>query len=378
MRRAWIISAIVAKDLREFSRDRLWMILAPISIAFVIAIFWILPPTVDETITVGLYPPELLLALESLGEQEKDEPQVVKIVTFTDKDSLIAAVSGKNENDETPNVAVGIAFPKDFVSDARTGKKTTVSIYMDAALPDRVGRAMTGSIREIAYALQAAAAGKDPEMALPVALPDHQTIILGEDRAGVQVPWREKLRPLMAIIILMIEALVLAGLVAVEIQQRTITAILVTPARTSDVLAAKSITGFILAASQVLLFLIATHSFSQNRFAIAILVCLGAVMFTAVGMISGAGGKDFMGTLFGGMILIIPLIIPALAALFPGSAPLWIKVLPSFGLIDAIFGVFAYGRTLSDVAPLIGLVLAWDIVLFFLALLLLKRKVEAL
>ena len=51
-RRAAIVRAIVAKDLREFSRDRLWLVLTPLMLVFYVAIFWLLPSTVDESITV--------------------------------------------------------------------------------------------------------------------------------------------------------------------------------------------------------------------------------------------------------------------------------------------------------------------------------------
>ena len=54
-RRAAIIRAIVVKDLREFSRDRLWMVLTPLMLVFYVGILWLLPSTVDETINVGIY-----------------------------------------------------------------------------------------------------------------------------------------------------------------------------------------------------------------------------------------------------------------------------------------------------------------------------------
>ena len=105
---------------------------------------------------------------------------------------------------------------------------------------------------------------------------------------------------------------------------------------------------------------------------------LGAIMMSAVGMISGAAGKDFISTLFYGTALITPLMIPAFAVLFPGSASLWVKALPSYGLIQAMVGAMGYGRSWSELAQYMGMILAWDIVLFGAALLILKRKVEKL
>ena len=57
--RASIIRAIMLKDLREFSRDPVCIILMPLSLVIIIAVFWIMPDPLDEIIEVGLYPPGL-------------------------------------------------------------------------------------------------------------------------------------------------------------------------------------------------------------------------------------------------------------------------------------------------------------------------------
>ena len=262
--RTSITGSIVAKDLREFSRDRLWMILTPASLTFVIALFWVLPDTVDETITVGLYPRELADAMKSLGGRTESPAQGLEVVAFDEKDRLVAAVSGELEDKEAKKISIGVAFPDGFVAALHAREKTAVSLYVDGAVPEEIRRALSSAVREIAYAMDAVATGRDPTQALPVIMPDDRMIILGEDRGGAQVPLREKLRPMMAVLILLIEALALAGLVAVEIQQRTVTALLVTPARTGDLLAAKGVTGVILGMGQAFLFLLATKSFAGN------------------------------------------------------------------------------------------------------------------
>ncbi len=373
-----IIWAIVLKDLREFSRDRLWIILMPLSLVSVVALFWALPATVDETVTVGLHPAPMGHLFQTLVGDGEGGTQALKVVPFDDEQHLAAAVAGELDEEEEKEVAIGIAFPDDFVGAVHTGKPTTVTVYVSAAVPEEIRRAVASGIRELAYALQAAMALKNPVDALPVTLPDTQTIVLGEDRIGAQVPLREKLRPLMAIIMLMLEAIALAGLVAIEIERRTVTALLVTPASTGDVLAAKGITGALLGLSQVLVFLVATRSFGSHWWLVLILVALGATMMSAVGMIAGSAGKDFMSTLFGSMIFIVPLMIPAVATLFPGSASTWIQWLPSHGLVTAMVDVVGYGRGLPEVAWHLGTTACWVVVLFATALLILKRRLETL
>ena len=100
---------------------------------------------------------------------------------------------------------------------------------------------MSSFVREASYAL----AG----FSLPVSEPDEELVILGIDRAGEQLSIRDRLKPLYAFVLLIMEAIALGALIASEIQQRTVTAILATPARLSDVLAAKGVIGALLSFS---------------------------------------------------------------------------------------------------------------------------------
>ncbi len=368
-----IISAIVLKDLREFSRDRLWMILTPISLIFLIVLFIILPDTVSETLTLGVYPSYIAESFSILIDRESGEFQGLEIVGFTDEDQLADAVL-RGSGD----VSIGIALPADFTESFLSGAGGSVSVYVSESVPQEMRRALASGVREIAYAVQAIYSGDNPMSTLPVELPNLQAAILGEDMAGRQVPLRDRIRPILVIIILLIDALALAGLVSVEIEHRTATALLVTPARMGDFLVAKCVTGTILAVSQAFLFLLATGGFVFDWLIVTVLFLLGAGMASAVGMLSGTSGRDFMGTLFFGMIFIIPLMIPALSIMFPGRPSIIIRLLPSYGLVEAISGVLSEGRGLRFAAPHIMTTFLWDIILLGSAFFLLRRKVESL
>jgi len=403
--RASIIQAIVWKDLREIFRDRLWMIITPLSMLFVVVVFWMMPAKVNETLILGVYPPAFVQVFEAIDEREGDEGDDdgsrsggLEVVPFDDVGRLAAAVSGTSDGPEGQKITIGVAFPGDMSGKIWSGanafgeemtgeqvgppqvptEKVTVTVYVDAGIPEGITGAISSVIREIVIGMQAAAAGIDPGEALPVTMPAKETIILGEDRAGRQVPLRQKIRPILAILLLLVETLALAGLVAVEIERRTVTALLVTPARGGDVLAAKALTGTILALGQGLFFLLATGSPGDDWLLLGTLMLLGAVMMSALGLISGAAGRDFMSTLFCGLALVAPLMIPAFAILFPGGASLWVKVLPSYGLCAAMVEVVGYGRGWGHVAPYFGMILAWNGVILGAALFILKRRVESL
>ncbi len=52
--RVRIVGAIVRKDLREYLRDRFFVLVSGLGLVMVVAIFWLLPDNVNETIAVGV------------------------------------------------------------------------------------------------------------------------------------------------------------------------------------------------------------------------------------------------------------------------------------------------------------------------------------
>lgn len=371
--RFFIIWSIVRKDLLELARDKLWIYLSVLGLIAYAVFYWMLPSTVDETIAIGIHQKDLDKVLEQYAEEEAEG---LKIVEFDSTEELKAAVAGKLETDE--EISIGIDFPEDFLAKTAAGERMTVRVYADAAAPKEIRNAMTSFVREMAFSIRAAARGESPDEALPVKMPEEETIILGEDRMGSQVPFREKIKPMIAFFVLMVESMALASLIATEVQSRTVTAILVTPARTSDLLVAKTIFGTVLAFSQAVIILLAIKAFGEGAIILLTALLLGAIMVTGVGLISGAAGKDFMSTLFYTILFMIPLMIPAFAVLFPGTASTWVKVLPSYGLVQTIMRSTVYAEEWADVLPYIGMVVVWNAIIFGTGLVVLKRRVETL
>jgi len=205
------MAVIVLKDLREFSRDRLWMILTPISLIFMITVYFLLPDSVNESISIGVFPENVAdsfsLFASSMGS---DDFQGLEIIGYTDEEQLSEAVLG-----DSPEITMGIALPPGLADSLRSGSGGSVTVYVDASVPPELRYALQSGIREIASAMQATYAGNNPLSSLPVTLPDLQSRILGQDMAGIQIPLRERIRPILVMMILVMEALALAGLVSV-------------------------------------------------------------------------------------------------------------------------------------------------------------------
>ena len=378
-----LVAAIVAKDLRLFVRDRLWMTMTPLALVLFVALFWLLPARVDETLEVGVYPPILAETLAALRPAAGPAAAGgLDVVAFASAAQLAAAVqggpAGGGHDDPAPAPAIGVAFPDDFALAALQGRQLTVQLYLRASVPAAVRGAMGSALREAAYGLQAALRGRTYAASLPVRLPGIETIVVGEDRAGRQTTWRDRFRPLLACIVLMMEALAIAGLVAVEIQQRTVTAVLVTPVRAGDLITAKVLTGALLAGVQALLLLAATGSLGARWPVLVVLIVPAALLMSAVGIIAGAAGKDFIATLFYAMVFVVPLMVPAFGVLLPGATAAWVRCLPSYAFVQGVFAVADRGAGWTQAAPYLAATAAWSVVLIVVATAVLRKKVVSL
>ena len=386
-----VVLAILRKDLLEFSRERLYPILSIAGLAAFIAVYWLIPDSVDETVAVGVY-------LDDRGELaelflQADDDEGLDPVIFDRQADLRAVIAGRAElwrgvdgetiirdltaGDSRPggaervDLVAGIELPPGFFLDVATGVESTVTLLVNDDTPAEIRGALGSLVREIAYMI----AGVE----LPVTEPDAGEIVLGTDRLGMHVSMRERLKPMLAFFVLMTETFVLASLIASEIANRTVTAIIATPAKLRHLLIAKSIHGIALSFFQAVVLLAAIGSFTTSNWYLLLIAALfGATMFTGVAMIAGAAGRDFIGTLFGSMLWILPLAIPAFAALIPGSTAPWVRVVPSYGIMRVLIDVTSYGAGFSDVAGALGLAALWLVALFGLGLFVLARRVARL
>jgi ABC-2 type transport system permease protein len=406
-----IVGALLKKEFRAYSRDAIWLLLTLLVLVAIPIAFLFLPDSVDESLTLGVAPPvsslvedarETLKGMGATDEQlaELDEADFAEeqegllLIEFETEEELQQVISGELEawqaedgtlilrdreaGDEKPddaeelNVTIGIAFPPTFISDVAAGRDdVAVTVYSDADVPEEIQGAMESFVREAGYQL----AGQE----LPVTLPEDEFIILGEDRAGDQVSLQDKFRPLVIFMVLLMETFSMASLVSTEVLQRTVTAVLVTPARLGDFLFAKTVFGTFMSLGQALFVLVIIGGLTGQNWSIVLTILLmGSIMFTGIALFVGASGKDFMGQLFYTMLLTVPLLIPTFSVLFPGTAATWVRVLPTYPIIDTLYAAMTYGTTWADSAQELAYAAFWLVVLYGAGLIALRRKVASL
>lgn len=333
MSRPAIVRAIMARDLKEWTRDRFIVLVSVLGIVFYAALWWFLPSEVDETLSLGLAGGSAIDVSELVGSGEETEG--IEVLLFDSVADMVAAIE---EGDE---LFVGLEMPT-------SSGDPVITLYVGAGAPDSITGAIEGIAAETAYAVL----GIPPPAQI-------EEIVLGVDRAGDQVSLQEKFRPLLAYLVLMVESLALASLVAAEIQHRTVKAITVSPARVTDFLTAKALFGTLLAFGQTALLLGVIKGFETRPDILIVSLLFGSVLVTGIGLLAGSIGKDFVGIIFWSMLFLIPLIIPAFALLFPGTTAPWIKALPSWPLAQVLVDVSAHGAGWREAGPLLGVLALW-------------------
>lgn len=356
-----IVRAIIAKDLGEFLRNRFFVFMTVLVLVVWVAVFWLLPDSVDETLTIGVH----------LGGAESGVVHGVapggmglEVTQFASTADLRRAVE-----EGAGDVVAGIDVPSGFAADVAAGRAPTVQVFVPAAGGADVTQLIEALVGDLAFVLAGPGAVPDPVL---------DTTVLGVDRIGDQVSLQEQMRPVLLVVVLMVETFALSSLVAIEVQQRTVVALLATPATVADVLAAKGLFGTALAFVEAMVLAVLIGALSVNAPLVVLALLLGSVLVTGFGLLAGAFGKDFLGTLVVAMVFMIPLMVPAFGALFPGSTAAWIKALPTYGLVDIVVGATAYGESWGDAAGTLLVLAGWGVAGFTAGALTLRRRVITL
>ncbi len=144
-----IIWTIIKKDLKEFSRDKFFIFITLFGIIFYVGIYWLLPSTVNETITIGVHQTGMDKIFEELDTAEDESLNIKLFDTEKGLDKALGLAKKKPKE----QLQIGLSFPKNFLADVTSGKKTTVKVLVDSSLPKELRRTMSSLVKEMAYSL---------------------------------------------------------------------------------------------------------------------------------------------------------------------------------------------------------------------------------
>ena len=346
------IKTLIAKDFKLFFRNKFFGVMTIFGIILYLVFYFIMPNTVDEEIEIGLYAPQAF----SMFYENIEEGLIIR--NMKTEDELKQAVTDKE-------LHIGISFPEDIQKSLMSGKKPQIFVYYSSDLSDEIKEMYTILIGEMINQMS----GFEIDI-------DEVEIVLGPDMGGKQIPYRDRMLPLFAVMLLITETLGLANLITSELEEGTIQALLTTPMKVTDLFVGKGITGVFLAFSPAVLLMIITGSLTQNVSLIITSLLLGSIMVTGLAFFIASLSKDMMSVIAWGTLLMIVLFIPAFTVIFPGPVSGWIKVIPSFFLVDTLHRAvnfdIGWSGNLNNIMFLIG----FNIVFVFLGIITLKRKVR--
>lgn len=345
-----IIGALVSKDFSLFFRNRFFAVITVLGLITYLIIYFVMPSSVNESLEIGLYAPVMPPVFEQIQEEG------LKIEAVESEEALREAVTvGK--------YVAGVALPVDIMERFMLRQKPQITVYFASDTPEEIKDAVEVLIRELAYL----------QTGQPLAIEVAEEI-LGPDMLGMQIPPRDRLRPLFAVFLLIAETLGLAILISEEVRRRTIQALLVTPMTVKGLFAAKGITGVSLAFGQAALFMAIVGGISRQPLIILGALLLGAVLVTGIGFLVATLGKDMMSVLVLGIVPLIILVIPSVGIMFPGTITGWVKIIPSYYLVDTVHRAANFGSGWGDVWQSLLMLLGFDLVILWIGITALGRK----
>jgi ABC-2 type transport system permease protein len=346
-----MLGAVIRKDLRLWFKNRFLAVITIAALFGYAGIYYLLPSQIDETLEIGIFAPAIASALAApLGEEG------VILAEYASEATLKEAVTAGE-------VPVGVSFPGDLLAAMALGERPTVDIYLSADLPQEFSNLYPILVEEW-IALMAGTS-------MPVEFNEE---VLGPDMAGSLTPTRDRMLPLLAVFVLMVEVLGLASLISEEITTGTIKAILITPLSTEGLFTAKGIFGVGLAFIQVSLLMLVTGGLIKQPILILLILLMGAVMVTGIAFLMASASKDMMSVMWKGMLAMLILAIPAMNVLLPGLTTDWIKIIPSFYLVDAVHQVINFDASWGAVWSNVLILAAFAAVFLALGVLALRRQ----
>jgi ABC-2 type transport system permease protein len=345
------IQALIVKDLTLFFRNRFFAFISIAGLLAYIVIYFLMPKDVDETLRIGFYAQDLPPTIEELLEEEG-----VEILRVESEEELKSAVLNAE-------ITAGYVLPPDLTALIARGEKPDIQIYFPADLPPEAKDIYVLLLEELAFTM----------VGQPLNV-DFTVEVIGDDLVGQQIPLRDRLLPLIAVFILMMETLGLASLLSEEIEGRTLLALLVTPLNIRNLFVGKGIIGVGMAFVQAVLLVAITGGLSNQPWIVLLALFLGAILVTGIGFLLASAGRDMMGILAWGVLVILVLSLPALGIIFPGTISNWVKVIPSFYLVDTVNRAINYGINLGLAMSNLTILLVIDLIIIWLGMAALRRK----
>lgn len=343
-----IVRVLIAKDVALFFRNRLYAVMTPVALIAYIAIYFVMPSSIDETLEIGFYSEGSVGGALAEGIQTDG----LNIVPVESEEMLKEAV-------------IDARYVAGVVVGQGTEHQPKFTLYFASDTLDE----MMGSVKMLLSDVLAIG------FSTPITV-EFTEEVLGPDLIGGQISYRDRLVPMLAVLVILIETFGLATLIAEEVQRRTIVSLLVTPARFRELFTAKAVVGVGLAFVQAVLFLLVVGGLNTEPVIILFALLLGSILVTGVGFLMAALGKDLLSVMAWGVVAMVPLTIPSFEVVFPGTLSSWVEFIPTYYLVDTVHQAANLGAGWSDVASSLLILLGINVLVLWIGVVALQRRLR--
>jgi ABC-2 type transport system permease protein len=351
------IGALVSKDLRLFFRNRFFAFITVLGLAAFAGMYLMTPRSIDDTLTLAVYAPGTGAgALAELLASEDAEAEGLELLLVESDAALRQAVL-----DEV--VAAGIALPQDLPAELASGRRPTVVLYLRSDAPEEMQALMEALIEGLSLELS----GRPLQI-------EARAQVLGPDLAGQAIPHRDRMRPLFAIMILMMEVFGLASLLSEELETGTARALVTTPLSVGDLFVAKGATSVLLTLTQAMLLMWVIGGLARQPLIVVTALLLGTVMVTGIGFLVAAGGRDMLSVVGLASVVLVILSVPSFGVLFPGLVTGWARIIPSHYLATVVHQASNLGAGWSQIWQPLLILAAFDVVICWGGVAVLRRR----
>lgn len=255
---------------------------------------------------------------------------------------------------------MGIVLPEGFDNSVKQGEDIELSAYVwgESLAKNRtvLGMTIADLIRELA--------GQE----VPVEI---DSITLGDEES---IPWDDRMLPLFVLMAVFLSGLFIpATSVITEKEKKTLEALVVTPTTIGDIFLAKGFMGMILSLFTGIVILLLNQAFSAEPLLLLLVLALGAIMATEIGLILGALLKNFTSLFTIYKMGCILLFAPAIVYMFP-QIPEWIgEIFPTYYVVQPIVEISQLSGGWSDIATNVFILIGLDLILIGMVMLALRR-----
>lgn len=173
-------------------------------------------------------------------------------------------------------------------------------------------------------------------------------------------------------IILLITGMYLVPILMLEEKRtRTLEALLVSPANSSQIAISKTLTG-IFYVSIFAILVVAANGYLVQQWGLIIVSALLSIMFSvSVGLLLGILVENLPRLFVTTQILLIPIILPVLLVIIKSAVPAWLSSIarwvPTTAIFDLLRISFSNQLELGEILPRLGLLLISSVILFGLS-----------